>query len=158
MQREVGRRCTDLMLRILGVVTSEEGPGALTKGAMDILDPGRTLLLRQYDHTRLESLPPERGRQAIEVTNYILMVLHKHRGDRVELRTEVEEGKSPERLTPCRIHLMSIDITIGIDRWVHLQLPIPEGHRPIPLQLRCRIGVDRRAIGEGGRDIDPIGS
>ena len=40
---EVGGRVADLVLRVLGIVAAEEGPGALPVLAVDVLDPGRAL-------------------------------------------------------------------------------------------------------------------
>ena len=59
MQGQVGGRVADLVLRILGIVPAEEGPGALPALAMDVLHPGRAGLFGQHRDAGLQRAPGE---------------------------------------------------------------------------------------------------
>src|SRR6476469_9571206 len=102
VERQIRRYIPDLMLRILGIVPAEKGPGALAMLAVDELDPGRAWFVGQHRHARLEGLARERRREAVEVRDDLAVTLHQHRGHGIDLRAEIEQGERPERLPAIR--------------------------------------------------------
>ena len=92
MQGEIGGCVADLVLRIFRIVTAKEGPGPLSMLAVDVFDPGRAGLFRQDRDAWLQRLPGERGGETVEVGNHLPVVLHQHRGHRIDLGAEVEQG------------------------------------------------------------------
>src|SRR5687768_12799386 len=67
VQIEIGWFIADLMLRILGVVSAQESPGALAEGTVHVLGPGGAFFLTQNDHAGLEAVSAERRRQTVEI-------------------------------------------------------------------------------------------
>src|SRR3954471_5326664 len=100
VQRQVGGSIADLMLRVFGVVSTEEGPGALPVLAMDVLDPGGSRLFGEYGDARLEGFSGERRGETVEVWNDLAVVLNQHSRHWIDLGAEVEQGKRPQGLAP----------------------------------------------------------
>ncbi len=154
MQRQVGGRIADLMLRVFGVVAPKERPRALPEIAVDVLDPRRPVFIAQYDVARLKVIPHERRGETVEVGDHLAVVLGQHRGNGIDLGTEVEERERAERL-PARgsVDLVAVDIGEARDLGVRLHVRAGERERPAPVELGVGVGIDRRAVGEAGGDV-----
>src|SRR5437867_3944414 len=86
------------MLGILGIVAAVVRPRALAVIAVHVLHPGRALLEREHDVTRLECALREARGHAVKVADHRTMILHEHRRDGIELRREVEQRERAEWL------------------------------------------------------------
>src|SRR3990172_11558111 len=76
VERQVGRRVADLVLRVLGVVPAEVGPRAPARVAVDVLHPRRPRLLGEDDVGALQHPAHEAGREPVEVGDDLPVALH----------------------------------------------------------------------------------
>ena len=159
VQRQIGRRVADLVLRILRIVPAEEGPGALAVLAVDVLDPRRARLVGQHGDAGLERLAGERRGEPVEVRNHLAVVLHQHRGHRIDLGAEVEQGEGAERLAAVgRVDLVAVDV--GVRPASSGSAPAARSERRAPgptASARRHSGSIGRAVGVRRGDVHPVG-
>src|SRR5688572_2824422 len=86
VQRQIGGRATDGVLRILRVVAAVVRPRPLSVVAVNVFDPRRALLDREDRHARLQRRLGEARRHTVEIVDDGAVALHEHRRDRIELR------------------------------------------------------------------------
>src|SRR5256885_17269013 len=111
MERQVRGWIANLVLRIFGVMPTEERPRALAAITRNVLDPWRAFLIRQDGDPRLQTLAHERRGEAKEIRNHLPVRLHQHGGHGIDLGAEVERPEGAQGLTmPRVVYLVTIDV------------------------------------------------
>src|SRR5215213_8997687 len=136
MEGEIGGYITDLMLGILRIVASEEGPGTLPVLAVNVFDPGCAGLVTQDRNAGLQRLTAEGRGETVEVGNDLAMALDQQRGDGIDLGAEVEQGKRSQRLAMLRrVDLVPVDVGVHGNGRTQLQVGVLERERTLPIHL-----------------------
>ncbi len=151
---EIGWRIADHVLRVLGVVPAQEGPGPVPVVAVQVLHPGRAGLFGEDGDGRLEARATVARGQPVEVTDHALVILGQHGGNGVDRGAEVEQAERAQRLPHGCIHQVAIDITEGREGRLREDRGTLEGERSFPVEAGARVRFDRISVSIARRYVD----